>query len=214
MYYLITAEDFVRVPAARLGEDIEKVVYSELEKGLSKGIFEIEGNKGVMVAVEKIYDVGEGKIIQGDGGVYFEVRFTVIAEIPANLECVKGFVRSIMDFGVFIEIGTFDGLCHISQIFDDYGSYDGRNKMIVGKGTGKKLMSGDEVKARITTISWKDDVFNTKIGLTMRQPYLGKDEWIEIDKKIHEKDEKMKEKESKSQKEEPRGKDEKKEKKK
>jgi len=27
MYDLITAEDFGRVPAARMGEDIEKVVY-------------------------------------------------------------------------------------------------------------------------------------------------------------------------------------------
>jgi len=210
MYYLITAEDYIRVPADRLNEDIEKVIYSELEKEMSNRIFEIDGNKEVMVAIEKIHDVGEGKIIQGDGGVYFDVRFTAVAESPANLECVKGFVKSIMEFGVFIEIGTFDGLCHISQIFDDYGSYDGQNKIIFGKGTGKKLMIGDEVKARITTISWKEDVVNTKIGLTMRQPYLGKDEWIEIDKKIHEEGEKKKEKESKLQKEEPKGKNEKK----
>ncbi|PKP61020.1 MAG: DNA-directed RNA polymerase [Candidatus Altiarchaeales archaeon HGW-Altiarchaeales-1] len=217
MYYLITAEDFIRVPAERLGKNIENVVYSELERELSKGVFETDSNKGVIVAIEKIDHIGEGKIIPGDGGVYFDVKFTAVADVPANLEFVRGHVKSIMEFGVFIDIGTLDGLCHISQVFDDYASYDGRNKMIVGKETGKKLMVGDEVKARINAISWRGDVLNTKIGLTMRQPYLGKDEWTETDKKIHEKEEKMKEKEkeSKSQKEDvKKGKDEKKDKKK
>ncbi|MDI6730600.1 MAG: DNA-directed RNA polymerase, partial [Candidatus Altarchaeum sp.] len=187
MYYLITAEDFIRVPAERLGKNIEKIVYSELERELSRGIFEVDGSKGVIVAIEKINHVGEGKIIPGDGGVYFDVEFTAVADVPTNLEFVRGTVKGIMEFGVFINIGTLDGLCHISQIFDDYINYDERNKIIVGKETRKKLMVGDEVKARINAIRWRDDVLNTKIGLTMRQPYLGKDEWAEIDKKIHEK---------------------------
>jgi len=211
MYYLITAEDFVRVPAERLGKNIENIIYSELERELSREIFEADGNKGIIVAVEKIEYIGDGKIIPGDGGVYFNVRFTAVADVPTILEFVRGTVKSITEFGVFIDIGTLNGLCHISQVFDDYASYDGRNRMIIGKETGKKLMEGDEVKARINAISWKGDALNTKIGLTMRQPYLGKDEWAEIDKKIHEKEEKMKEKESNGQKEDmKKGKDEKK----
>ncbi len=197
MYYLITAEDFIRIPAERLGKNIENIVYSELERELSRGIFEADSSKGVIVAIEKINHIGEGKIIPGDGGVYFDIKFTAVADVPTNLEFVRGTDKGIMDFGVFIDIGTLDGLCHISQVFDDYANYDERNKIIVGKETGKKLMVGDEVKARINTISWRGDVLNTKIGLTMRQPYLGKDEWAETDKKIHEKAEKMKEKESK-----------------
>lgn len=201
MYYLITIEDFVGVPAARLGENIENVIYSEIERNLSRKIFKIDNDRWAIIAIEKIYHIGEGMIIRGESGVYFDVKFTAVADIPSNLECVKGIVKGVMEFGAFIDIGSFDGLCHISQIFDDYGSYDGRNRMVVGKGTGKKLMIGDEVLARITTISWKDDIYDTKIGLTMRQPYLGKDEWKEIDKKIHEKQEKMKEREDKLQKE-------------
>lgn len=195
MYYLITAEDFVRVPAERLGEKIEDVIYFELEKELSKKVVEINGDKGIIVAIEKIEHIGEGRIIPYDGGVYFEVRFTAVADVPTNLEFFKGHVKNVMDFGVFINIGTLDGLCHISQVFDDYISYDGRNRMLVGKKTGKKLLIGDEIKVRINAISWKGNVLETKIGLTMRQPYLGKDEWAEIDKKIQEKEEKMKEKE-------------------
>lgn len=205
MYYLITAEDFVRVPPERLGKNIEDEIYYELEKELSRKVFEINGDKGIIIAIEKIYHIGEGRIIPGDGGVYFNVKFTAVADVPTTLEFVRGSVKNIMDFGVFIDIGTVDGLCHISQVFDDYANYDGRNRMIVGKETGKKLMIGDKVKARICAISWKGNVLETKVGLTMRQPYLGKEEWAEIDKKIHERKEKMKEKEIKEEIKERKG---------
>jgi len=198
MYYLITAEEFVRVPPERLGDKIEDVIFSELEKELSEKVIEIDNeHKGSIVAIEKIESIGEGRMIQDDGGVYFNVKFTGIADVPVNLEFVKGFVKSIRDYGVFVDLGTFDGLCHISQIFDDYCDYDFKNQMIIGKTTGKKLMTGNEVKARIITISWKDNIYTTKIGLTMRQPYLGRDEWIEVDEKKKEKKDESKEKQKK-----------------
>jgi len=45
MYYLITAEDFIRVPAERLGKNIENIVYSELEREFSRRIFEVDSIK-------------------------------------------------------------------------------------------------------------------------------------------------------------------------
>lgn len=48
------------------------------------------------------------------------------------------------------------------------------------------MKRGDEVVARVVTISLKDRTSNSKIGLTMRQPYLGKTDWLMEEKKIKE----------------------------
>ena len=53
---------------------------------------------------------------------------------------------------------------------------------------------GDQCKARIIAVSYKDPL-NPKLGLTMRQPLLGKFEWIAEEGKP--KTEKKEEKEEK-----------------
>jgi DNA-directed RNA polymerase subunit E' len=57
-------------------------------------------------------------------------------------------------------------------------SYDQKNAQFVGRESNKVLKVGDLVQARIVTVSMKSRVSDSKIGLTMRQPYLGKLEWI------------------------------------
>lgn len=77
-----------------------------------------------------------------------------------------------------------DGLVHISQLMDDYVVYDERNKQFVGKEKKYLLKIGDAVRARIITVSPKSRVIReNRIGLTMRQPGLGKFEWIEKEKR-------------------------------
>ena len=46
----------------------------------------------------------------------------------------------------------------------------------IGKRTNKKLLIDDVVIARIVSVSLKGNIQNSKIGLTMRQPYLGKED--------------------------------------
>lgn len=48
----------------------------------------------------------------------------------------------------------------------------------MGKETKRTLKVNDKCKARIVAISYKD-VTNPKIALTMRQPFLGRLDWIE-----------------------------------
>ncbi|HIJ01473.1 TPA: DNA-directed RNA polymerase, partial [Candidatus Woesearchaeota archaeon] len=55
-----------------------------------------------------------------------------------------------------------------------------------GKNTKHSLKVGDVCKARIIAVSYKD-LSNPKIGLTMRQQGLGKDDWIEEENKVEEK---------------------------
>jgi hypothetical protein len=67
---------------------------------------------------------------------------------------------------------------------DDYINYDAKLPGFVGKKTDKKIVPEDNVLARIVTISLKGDVSSSKIGLTMRQAFLGKSDWAKIDEKI------------------------------
>ena len=102
--------------------------------------------------------------------------------MPREHEIVEGEVVDITEFGAFIRIGAIDGLVHISQVMDDYVSYDEKNSQLAGRESRRILKQGDGVRARIISISFKEQ---NKIGLTMRQPYLGALHWSEkpIEKK-------------------------------
>jgi len=183
MYYIVTVKDTVRVPPNKLGEEIEKVVFSELEDAFVGKIFSIDENiKGAFILVYSIKEIGEGKILLGDAGVFYNVVFDAIFDAPTLNEVVEGDVKEIREFGSFVDIGAFDGLCHVSQIMEDYISYDGRNSILVGKQTHNSIKLGDIVKARVIAVSMKENTLESKIGLTMRQPYLGKDEWLKKSK--------------------------------
>jgi len=64
---------------------------------------------------------------------------------------------------------------------DDYVLFN-KAGSLNGKQSGKTLKVGDRVRARIVAVSFRDPK-TPKIGLTMRQPYLGKLEWIEAEVK-------------------------------
>jgi DNA-directed RNA polymerase subunit E' len=66
---------------------------------------------------------------------------------------------------------------------DDYINYDAKLPGFIGKKTDKKLVPEDNVLARIVTVSLKGDTSSSKVGLTMRQPFLGKADWAKIDEK-------------------------------
>jgi DNA-directed RNA polymerase subunit E' len=52
---------------------------------------------------------------------------------------------------------------------------------LLGKETKRKLTSGDQLRVRITAVSLGRAGSSGKIGVTARQPFLGKLEWIKQD---------------------------------
>lgn len=180
MYKLVLVRDTVRIPPKRFSEELNTVIKQELDSMVTG---RIEKNVGVILAVTDVRAVSEGKIILGDGAVYFDTTFEVMSYVPMVHEVVEGYVTEVTEFGVFVNFGPIDGLIHVSQITEDFMTYDQKNAMLVGKESSKTLKVGDVVRARIVTVSMKNRVSESKIGLTMRQPYLGKNEWIEDDKK-------------------------------
>ena len=181
MYLVSKIEDTVRIPPSRFGDPLEDVAVEILNESY---VGKIDKKLGLMVTVKEIEEIGTGKVIMGDGAAYHDVLFTALFFKPELHEIVEGEVIEITEFGAFIRIGPMDGLVHVSQVTDDYINYDGKRGALIGKESKKSLEEGNKVRARIVALSLKGKSSKeTKIGLTMRQPGLGRFEWIERGKK-------------------------------
>ncbi|MHA1784406.1 MAG: DNA-directed RNA polymerase [Candidatus Helarchaeota archaeon] len=176
MFKLITVSTTVRIPPNRFGEDIEIVAKDILRHEYEDKIFT---RLGYVISIGNILDIEDGKIIPGDGATFYRIHFEVLVLKPDLNEIIHGEIVEIVDFGVFIQLGCMDGLCHISQITNDFFSYNEINSQLVGKETGKIVKEKDLVRARIVALSIGTGSSRSgKLGLTMRHPYLGKLEWI------------------------------------
>ncbi len=195
MYKKMRLADTVRIAPELLGEPVKEAVKRALRDKL-EGL--VDKKIGAIVAVKDVVEVGEGHIIAGDGGVYYDVIFDAIIFMPEMQEIIEGNVLEVVEFGIFVGIGPLDGLVHVSQLIDEYISYDEKNSRLVAKESGKAITVGDKVRARIIAVSLNErEPRDSKIGLTMRQHALGKLEWIEemrrAQEKENEKEEKKKE---------------------
>lgn len=180
MYNQHVIRDTIRVPPADLGGKLEETVF-EQAKAAYEGL--LDEDIGVIVSVTGIGKVGDGKIVPGDGAVYYDSQITLLTYKPKLNELVEGEVSEVTEFGAFVKTGPLEGLVHVSQIMDDYINYDAKLPGFIGKETKRKLTTKDIVMARIVTVSLKGNISNSKVGLTMRQEGLGKSDWEKVEKK-------------------------------
>jgi len=188
LFKLITQEDTIRIPPETFGNPLEAVGHQQV-KAKYEGV--VSEELGYVIAVANVKVSPTGKIIPGDGATYHKVSFSLLTFYPKIQEVVEGEVVEIANFGAFVRIGPIDALLHVSQLMDDFISYDEKQGVLLGKETKRKLMSGDQVRVRITAVSLGRAGSSGKIGVTARQPFLGKLEWIDYDtQKIKESTEK------------------------
>ncbi len=177
MFYMVEVEDYVRVEPKLFGLSTKEAVDQQLKESY-QGF--INKDMGFAVSVVEVLDVGEGIIIPGDGAAYYNSRFKIMVWKPELHELVYGTISEIANFGAFINLGLAQGMIHISQTMEDYVSFS-KSGALTGKSGKKSLHKGDACLARIVAVSFKAG--EPKIGLTMRQPGLGKLEWIKAEKK-------------------------------
>ncbi|MDJ0269430.1 MAG: DNA-directed RNA polymerase [Aigarchaeota archaeon] len=175
---VVEVQDVVGVSPKDFGKPLQEVVINNL-KSQYEGTIDEELGYVILVAEAHVDPVGY--LLPRDGSTYHRCTFKLITYLPKSQEVVLGEVVEITEFGCFVRVGPLDGLLHISQITDDYISYDEKHNMLMGKKTGRKLTVGDDVRARIVVVSLSSGT-SGKIGLTTRQPMLGKLEWIEEEK--------------------------------
>jgi DNA-directed RNA polymerase subunit E' len=176
LFKLVTRQDTIRIPPETFGNPLEAVGHQQV-KAKYEGV--VNEELGYIISVIGVKVSPTGKIIPGDGATYHKVSFSLLTFYPKIQEVVEGEVVEIADFGAFVRIGPVDALLHVSQLMDDFISYDEKQGVLLGKETKRKLMTGDKVRVRITAVSLGRVGSSGKIGVTGRQPFLGKLEWIE-----------------------------------
>ena len=178
MYKILEVEDKIRVAPAKFNLDLNDAVKSSLEDKW-EGV--VDRRLGVVLAVTSIEDIGEGRILPGDGSVHYPTKFKLMSYQPELHEVAIGEVIDVTEFGAFVRIGPVDGMVHVSQLMSDFVTFDEKNNVFVGRESKRKLKKGDTVIVRIVSVSMEKDQY--KIGLTARQAGLGEVSWIEEDKK-------------------------------
>ena len=191
MFYLVDVEDYVRVEPPLFGLPTHEAVEKQLKESYKE---HYDKDLGIVIAVAGVGNIEEGIIIPGDGAAYYKSNFKLVIWKPEIQELVYGEIVEITNFGAFIDLGVIKGMIHISQTMDDYVSFS-KTSTLVGKTNKRSLKKGDECIARTVAISYK--LGEPKIGLTMRQPGLGKIEWVEEEKRKQKKAAKIVEKEIK-----------------
>lgn len=180
MFYLLDVEDHVRVEPKLFGLPTHEAIEKQLNESY---VDRVSKELGFVISVVSVDDVEEGVIIPGDGAAFYRSRFKILVWRPELHEIVFGTISEITNFGAFIDVGSARGMIHISQAMDDYVSFT-KSGTLSGKSSKRSLAKGDNCVARIVAISYKGD--EPKIGMTMRQPGLGKIEWLVEDKKKRE----------------------------
>lgn len=200
MFYKVQLKDHIRVAPKHFGNAVNDAVIKAVRE---KYAGYIDEDVGFVIDVLGVNEVGEGVIIPGDGAAYYDTTFELVTFKPEMYEIIPGRVKDIADFGAFLTMGPADGMIHISQTMDDFVSF-AKDKVLSGKDSKRTLKVGDECRARVIAVSFKDPM-NPKIGLTMRQAGLGKLEWVEAENKapvvVEKKEEKKEEKKGKKAKE-------------
>ncbi len=187
MFYEVEVRSHIRFPPVLFKMDTDKAILERLKTQFENFV---SPEIGVVIGVTSLVKIGEGIIIPGDGAPYYDTTFKMLVFKPEMQELVSGKITEITDFGCFMNLGPIDGMIHVSQAMDDFVSFS-KSNVLTGKETKRNLKVGDICKARMIAISYKD-VTNPKVGLTMRQPCLGKEEWHqerrEVEVKVKEKE--------------------------
>ena len=177
MYKRVRLKDTVEVPPRHLADVTPQRVKALLQEKLEGRMDE---DVGSVVSVVEVHDIGDGAVLPNRPGVYYEAEFDALTYDPEMQEVVDGTVVEVVEFGAFVGIGPVDGLLHVSQISDEYLAYDGANQQLASSESDQSLGVDDAVRVRIVTKSIDErNPRDSKIGLTAKQPGLGKHEGLE-----------------------------------
>lgn len=177
MYKLVELEDMVRIPPALFKlsphEAAVEVLREKYEGRILRDI-------GLAITILDVNIDPVGVLVPGDGATYHRVRAKVLVFAPEPQEVVEGEVTVVAEYGIEVRLGPIDGFIHRSQLHEkETFSYNREQAMWLGDKTGRILRRGDRVRARVVQVSYGTRGLKLRVGLTMRQPYLGKLEWID-----------------------------------
>ncbi|MEW6528504.1 MAG: DNA-directed RNA polymerase [Candidatus Micrarchaeota archaeon] len=175
MYYLMNIEEKIRIHPSMLTMNITNAAKKVLRDAYERRIYK---EIGLILSIDNIEIVSPGVIVPGDPNIYYNVQFDALVFNTSVNEVFESVVKEIVEFGAFTNIGPFDALLHLSQISGEKFFYDKKNKSLYSHGK-KNIKKDDILFLKVSTVSIKSSINDTKIGLTMRAGGLGKTEWFE-----------------------------------
>ncbi len=188
MFRVIEVEDYIRVPPTKFNEPIDKVAYEQLRE-MYEG--KVDKELGVFIAIFDVKVSKRGIIVYGDSATYHRVSFKALVYVPLTNEVVEGDIIDVREFGAYLRAGPVTDprtgplveFIHRSQVMSENEILFDRQSgvFIAERNRQMKVGRGDVVRARIVGVSYITTANGTRLSvtLTMRQPYLGKLEWIE-----------------------------------
>ncbi|MHB9302864.1 DNA-directed RNA polymerase [Thermofilum pendens] len=178
MYKLVEFADVIRIPPRLFGQPLKEASLEILKESFEGRV--VQG-VGLVISILDAEVSEEGFLTWGDGASYHEARFTALVFSPVNNEVVEGEVDLVENIGLTVRLGPVEGFVHKSQIYPSRNiTYDRENGVVIiqdEKGT-RTIRKGDVVRGRVVGVSYDEQRGQLKIRLTMRQPYLGKREFI------------------------------------
>jgi len=180
---LVRARDVVRIPPSKFTKPLDSTVLEELRSKYENMLVYIEDSErntrhlAVVVAVVNASADPLGVLIPGDGASYHSVEFEFIAFSPFMKEIVEGEVASVTRAGLYVNLGVIDGFIHINQVSDEHVTFDPATGSLLLEESRRRVERNDVVRARVYTTGILPGK-GIRIHMTMRQPGLGKLEWI------------------------------------
>ncbi|HIC99630.1 MAG TPA: DNA-directed RNA polymerase [Pyrodictiaceae archaeon] len=177
MYIIAEVEDVVRIPPNLFGFPLKEAALKVLRERYEGYL---HPDLGIIITVFDVKVEELGRILPGDGATYHNARFKVLSFKPQVKEVVEGIVVGATDKGLFVNLGPVDGFLHKSQISDKRVFFDEKGGRYIVEETRQVVEKGDRVRARVVGVSFPTEpTARPRIILTMRQPLLGKLEWVE-----------------------------------
>ena len=130
MYYVLSCNDRVRLPAQffsmKLEEALTQILREKYERRVNK-------DTGVSLAVWNVKPEGDGLVIPGDYAAYYDVKFDTLTYLPQINEIIESEVSEVVEFGGFVTLGPMEALVHLSQIANDFLTYNKKTQTFVGR---------------------------------------------------------------------------------
>jgi len=176
VFLLVQFEEMVKIEPREFDKPVEQTALSILKTKYER---QVVRGLGEILAILDVRVNPYGRVLPGEGCTVHTATVTALVFSPEPGEVMEGQVSDIADFGAFVRVLPHrEVFLHISQVTDDAVRYDKASNTLVGRTTHRVLRIGDYIRFRISSVSEYRPGRAWKIGVTCRQPGLGKFEWI------------------------------------
>jgi len=181
VFAIMRTRDHVRVPPTKFNKSLEEAVLEELKEKYEGALvsMELDGRvlMGIVTAILNAEVDPVGLIIPGDGASYHKVSLEALVFTPFEREVVEGDVVSVTRAGLYVNLSVLDGFVHINQVADERVVFDTARGSLLLEESRRYVDKGDVVRARVYVTGILPGK-GLRIHMTMRQPGLGKLEWL------------------------------------